>query len=80
MLISNQINDVLLNHPFYAGIIAFVIGYSILHFLRQRRLRRREPDIDIPNFLRGGPDNSDHASSGVENDWVEVHPLPRKIR
>ena len=80
MLISNQIYDALLNHPFYAGIIAVVIVFGVLHFLRQRRLRRREPEFDIPNFLRGGPDSGDNASRSVETDWVEVHPLPRKIR
>jgi len=73
-------HDALLSHPFYAGIISLIIGYGILNFLRQRRLRRREPEFDIPNFLRGGTDSGDHASRSVETDWVEVHPLPRKIR
>jgi hypothetical protein len=80
MLISNQINDALMNYAIYLGIIPVVIGFCVLHFLRQRRLHRREPEFDIPNFLRGGTDSGDHASSSVETDWVEVHPLPRKIR
>jgi len=69
-----------MKYAFYLGIIAVIIGYGILHLLRQRRLRRREPEFDIPNFLRGGTDSGDHASRSVETDWVEVHPLPRKIR
>ncbi len=80
MLISHQIDDALMDCALYIGIVTVILGYGVLHFLRQRRLRRSKPDVDIPNFLRGGPDNSDHSIRSVETDWVEVHPLPKKIR
>jgi len=69
-----------MNYALYIGFVAVNFGYGVLHFLRQRRLRRCETEFDIPNFLRGGPDSGNLASRSVETDWVEVHPLPRKIR
>jgi len=80
MLIRYQIYEVIVNHPFYVSIITVVLGYGILHILRQRRHRRDENEVSIPDFLRKGPDSSDHGSSSIETDWLEVHPLPRKIR
>jgi hypothetical protein len=79
-LISYWIDEALINYALYIGIVAGIFGYGVLHFLRQRRLRRREPEFDIPNYLRVGLDSADHASRSIETDWVEIHPLPRKIR
>lgn len=80
MLNSHEIFDALVNHPVYVGIAAVVFGYGILYFLWKRRARRRKSEIDIPDFLSGKPDGGHPASSDVELDWVEIHPLPRKIR
>lgn len=80
MLNSHEIFDALVNHPVYVGIAAVVVCYGILYFLRKRRARRRKSEIDIPDFLSGRSDGGHPASSDVEVDWTEIHPLPTKVK
>lgn len=80
MLNSHEIFDAIVNHPVYVGIAAVVVCYGILYFLRKRRARRGETELDIPDFLSGRTDGGHPASSDVELDWVEIHPLPRKVK
>ena len=60
--------------------IAVIIGCGVLYNLRQRRLRRREPHAEIPNFLRSGPDALNNPGSSCEVDCLEVYWTRRKTR
>lgn len=80
MLVSDQIDDALVQYALGVGILAVLIGYGLLHILRKRRARRRQPQIDIPEFLSGRTDGGDNSGGLVEPDWTEIHPLPRKLR
>lgn len=63
-----------------AGIVAVIIGYGVLYYLRQRRLRRREVEFDIPNFLRSEADALNNPGSSAEVDCLEVYWTRRKTR
>ena len=62
------------------AVMAVIIGYFILHFLRKRRERRREAEFDIPNFLRSETDALNNPGSSAEVDCLEVYWTRRKPR
>ena len=61
-----------------AAVMAVIIGYFILRFLRKRRERRREAEFDIPNFLRSEADASNNPGCSGEVDCLEVYWTRRK--
>ena len=55
-----------------------VSGYFIFHVLRKRRERRKEAQVDIPDFLSGRPNSGDKTSRSVEADWIEFLPSRKR--
>lgn len=77
MTFIDQIDHALVIYATGALVGAIVAGYGILHVLRQRRKRRREPKFDIPSFLSGRTDSSHDTGSGFKGQWTEIYPGPR---
>ena len=77
MTFIDQIHAILAQHPLSVFIGAVVAGYGILHILRQRRKRRRQSEVHIPNFLSGRSDSSHDTGGGFKGQWTEIYPGPR---
>lgn len=74
MTFIDQIDHALVIYATGALVGAIVAGYGILHILRQRRKRRRQSELDIPNFLSGRADSGHDAGSGFKGQWTEIYP------
>ena len=80
MTFIDQIDHALVIYATGALVGAIVAGYGILHILRQRRKRRRQSELDLPNFLSGRPNGSDDTNSGFKGNWLEIRPGPKRPR
>ncbi len=80
MLIGYEIDDAHLQYALGACALAVVIGYGVLYVLRKRSERRSQPNIDIPHFLRDGPNTGDNSGSRADVDCLEVYGVRRKAR
>lgn len=72
--------DILVQHLFWALAVVVAAGYLIVQILRKRRMRRRQPQFHIPDFLSGRPPAGDNAGSVGKTDWLEIRPLPKRFR
>lgn len=73
MRIRNHMDHTIMKYALSFCIIA-ILGYGLFRILRQRVKRRRQADIEIPEFLSGRPDAVNNLLGSSKAEWTEVFP------
>ena len=77
MCIRNNKDHTLMKYALDFFILA-ILGYGIYRVLRQRVKRRRQADIEIPEFLSGRSDAVNNLLGNRNADWTEVFPARKR--